>query len=125
MPVPIPMLTAERRRAGGLRWAVLTLWLVMLLAGFGFAGLTAAFQNETCYRDGSGQGRFSWSLLPPGHVCTWRTVPSGLGARQGPGTRPSVYLAVMAVTGLALVKWRPPKTERLRASIFEPDAEPA
>jgi hypothetical protein len=104
---------------------LLSLWLVMLLAGLGFVGLTAAFQNENCYRERSNPGAFSWSLVPPGHVCTWTTAPPGLPAREGPGTWPSIYLALMAVSGLALVKWRPPKAERVRVSIFEPDADPA
>lgn len=119
------MPSTERKKAGGLRWAMLSLWLVMLLSGFGFVALTAAFQSANCYRADSNRGTLTWSLVPPGHVCTWTTARNGLDARQGPGAWPSVYVALMAVSGVALVRWRPPKTERLRVSIFEPEAEGA
>jgi len=112
--------------AGGLWWAVLALWLVMLLAGIGFVVLTAAFPGQSCYRGGaSRQGTLSWSAVPPGYVCTWATEQGGLDARQGPGSLPTVYLTLMAVTGLALVRWRPPRNERLRASVFEPETDRA
>jgi hypothetical protein len=62
-------------------------------------------------------------VLPPGYVCTWTKEQGGLDAKQGPGSLPSIYLATMAGTGLALVKWRPARSERLRASVFEPETD--
>jgi hypothetical protein len=103
---------------------VLSLWFVMLLAGLGFPALTTAF-HDRCYRDGgTTQGTLRWSAVPPGYVCTWTSAQNGFDARRGPGPWPSVYLAVMAASGLALVKWRPPSSEKVRASIFEPEVDP-
>jgi hypothetical protein len=118
------MPSPQRTWAGGLWWGLLALWMVLLLAGIGFVALTAAFPGQTCYRDGaSSQGALSWSALPPGYVCTWTKERGGLDAKQGPGSLPSIYLATMAGAGLALVRWRPARSERLRASVFEAETD--
>lgn len=115
---------ARTRRWVGLWWTMLSLWMVLLLAGLGFVGLTAAFHEESCYRAGSANpGTLSWSAVPPGYVCTWTTAQNGFDAVQGPGAGPTAYLALMAAAGLALALTRPPRTERLRASIFEPEVD--
>ena len=120
------MPSPQRTWAGGLWWSLLALWLVMLLAGIGFVALTAAFPGQSCYRDGaSGRGTLSWSALPPGYVCTWTKEQGGLDATRGPGSLPTVYLTLMAGTGLALLRWRPSRSERLRVSVFEADADRA
>src|ERR1700737_502066 len=113
------MPSPQRTWAGGLWWAMLALWLVMLLAGIGFVALTAAFPGPGCFPDGAlQQGTVRWAALPPGYVCTWTNEQGGLDAQQGPGWLPTVYLATMAGAGLVLVKWRPSRNERRRASVF-------
>ncbi len=115
---------SKQRGWVGLWWAMVSLWLVLVLAGVGSVAMTAAFHDESCFRNGDANpGMLSWSAMPPGHICTWTREQSGFDAVQGPGAWPSIYLALMATTGLILLTSRPPRTERLRVSIFEPEAD--
>jgi hypothetical protein len=83
--------------------ALAVLWLLGAVAGIGWVGLVSFFGDAWCERGDSNYGQLSWSVLPPGHTCTWTAQDNGFDATEGPGWQGSAYIIVMAVGGVTIL----------------------
>jgi len=79
-------------------------WVMIALAGWGFALFIQFFGDSFCERGDSNYGDMRWSLLPPGPVCKWTEQRNGFAASDGPGPLTSVWLVVLLVLGFLAVR---------------------
>ena len=95
------MLTAKR--IGVL--ALASFWFLGAVAGIGWVVFVSSFGDLWCaHSEGdSNFGKLRWSLLPPGHTCTWTERANGFDDVEGPGWQGSTYIVGMALVGGATV----------------------
>jgi hypothetical protein len=74
---------------------------LLLLIGLGWAVLVHLLGSNVCQLGDSNYGELSWSVLPPGPVCTWTAERDGFDYVEGPSHVVSVWLLVIAAIGAA------------------------
>lgn len=80
-------------------------WTGLLLLGLGWRAFVAADDLYCEHSTGdSNFGELSWSIVPPGPVCTWTTERNGFDERYGPTPVMSIWLLALLVIG-GLVVW--------------------
>lgn len=81
---------------------------VIALAGLAYAALISVLDNTTCTGAGgdSNYGAFSWSVMPPGPVCTYSVEQNGRAFVEGPGPEMSVWLLTLLAAAMVLVVTR-------------------
>ena len=82
-------------------------WFLLLFAGIGVFAIVALAGDAVCasprYGD-SNYGRMTWSVLPPGHRCTYTRELNGYDDKPGPSLYPSAYLLVLVVSGALVLR---------------------
>ena len=86
-----------RRRRIGLLAA--GLFVVAAVVAVAWVGIVSTFGDSWCERSDSNYGSLSWSVLPPGHVCTWTADANGFSGVEGPGWQGSVYVVGLGLLG--------------------------
>jgi hypothetical protein len=94
-------------------------FLVLAGIGIGWGIAIEVLDDGYCEQGDSNYGELSWSVVPPGPVCTWTAEANGLDEVRGPTPVMSIWLA--AVVGLgALAVWgiRGVRRDPRRSSAF-------
>ena len=89
------------------------LWGAVLCFGLAWAGMIELQDDLGCEHSAgdSNYGEQSWSVLPPGPVCSWTAETNGFDEVRGPTPGMSVWLLVLVTLG-ALVVWRARRSRR-------------
>jgi hypothetical protein len=97
-----------RVRRPGLFSAVLLggAWLLVASTGLAYAALITFLGDVGCEHEvgDSNYGEFSWSVFPPGPVCTWTPRLHGFSEKQGPTVVTSVWLVTLVVLGWLAIR---------------------
>lgn len=83
------------------------LWVALLCFGLAWAGIIELQDDLGCEHAAgeSNYGEQSWSVLPPGPVCSWTAEVNGVDDVRGPTPVMSAWLPTLFMLG-TLVVWR-------------------
>jgi hypothetical protein len=86
-----------------LAFFVVVPWFLLFTVGVGWAVFIESFELSYCEHDrhDSASGELSWSVLPPGPVCTWTVEENGFADTRGP--TPVMSLWLLSLLGLGYV----------------------
>jgi hypothetical protein len=103
----------KRRRKTAIAALLVTIWLVITLAGVGAGTLLTSMGDLSCeadpadapvgFRD-SNYGHMAWSFVPPGPHCVWTVETNGFAASDRPSPIWSLWL--LTVVALGYLAWR-------------------
>ncbi len=76
-----------------------TLWVAVAIVGLGWGAVVQVLDDGYCEKVDSNYGKLSWSVVPPGPVCTWAADANGVDEVEGPSPVMSVWLVSLGVLG--------------------------
>jgi len=81
-------------------------WVVIATVGVGWAFLIEVLDFGYCESSvgDSNFGELSWSVFPPGPVCSWTVASNGFADTRGPTPVMAAWLLTLAVLGLLTIR---------------------